>query len=377
MPVREAASQARKATSGNESITTVGIAANSPRGENGLTRHPANTFMPIHRIQQASWLLAALALFLVLELHLLPALLAGLLVYELVHLTAPLLESRLSGLRAKQAAVIFLAAIVVGATVLGTALTIGFFRGESGSLAALAQKMAEILENSRQSMPEWLVGALPDSVEGIKTAVVQWLREHAGQVQLIGKEAGLVMAHVLVGLIIGALLALCEVGGPQTMQPLAEALTERARRLADAFRRIVFAQLRISAINTVFTALYLAVVLPLFGIHLPLTKTMIALTFIAGLLPVIGNLISNTVIVIVSLAHSPQIAMASLGFLVVVHKFEYFLNARIVGARISAQSWELLLAMLVMEAAFGLPGVIAAPVYYAYLKQELIDAGLV
>ena len=25
----------------------------------------------------------------------------------------------------------------------------------------------------------------------------------------------------------------------------------------------------------------------------------------------------------------------------------------------------------------GLPGVIAAPVYYAYLKQELIDAGLV
>jgi len=30
-----------------------------------------------------------------------------------------------------------------------------------------------------------------------------------------------------------------------------------------------------------------------------------------------------------------------------------------------------------MEAAFGLPGVIAAPIYYACLKQELIDAGLV
>jgi predicted PurR-regulated permease PerM len=158
---------------------------------------------------------------------------------------------------------------------------------------------------------------------------------------------------------------------------MAGALTERARRLADAFRRIVFAQVRISAINTVLTAIYLAVLLPLLGIHLPLTKTMIALTFVVGLLPVIGNLVSNTVIVIVSLAHSPQVAMGSLAFLVVVHKFEYFLNARIVGARISAQSWELLLAMLVMEAAFGLPGVIAAPVYYAYLKQELIDAGLV
>lgn len=333
--------------------------------------------MTLHRIRYASWFIAALALLLVLELHLLPALLAGLLVYELVHRTAPLLESRLSGLAAKQTAVIFLASIVVGVTVLGTALTIGFFRGDSGSLAALAQKMAEILENSRQSMPAWLVGAMPDSAEGIKSAVIHWLREHAAQVQTAGKEATLVMAHVLIGLIIGALLALREVGGQRMTQPLAGALTERARRLADAFRRIVFAQVRISAINTVLTAFYLVVLLPMFGIHLPLTKTMIALTFVAGLLPVIGNLVSNTVIVIVSLAHSPQVAIASLGFLVVVHKFEYFLNARIVGARISAQSWELLLAMLVMEAAFGLPGVVAAPVYYAYLKQELIDAGLV
>jgi len=41
----------------------------------------------------------------------------------------------------------------------------------------------------------------------------------------------------------------------------------------------------------------LAGVLPLLGIHLPFVKTMIAVTFLAGLLPVIGNLISNTVIV--------------------------------------------------------------------------------
>ena len=64
-------------------------------------------------------------------------------------------------------------------------------------------------------------------------------------------------------------------------------------------------------------------------------------------------------------------------FLVVIHKLEYFLNARIVGAQIRAHAWEVLLAMLVMEVAFGLPGVVAAPIYYAYLKQELMDRGLV
>ena len=37
----------------------------------------------------------------------------------------------------------------------------------------------------------------------------------------------------------------------------------------------------------------------------------------------------------------------------------------------------MLLAMLVFESAFGLPGVILAPILYAYAKRELADRGLV
>ncbi|PYQ60307.1 MAG: hypothetical protein DMF53_17225, partial [Acidobacteria bacterium] len=145
----------------------------------------------------------------------------------------------------------------------------------------------------------------------------------------------------------------------------------------EAFRRIVFAQVRISALNTTLTALYLAVLLPLAGVRLPLVKTLIVLTFLAGLLPVIGNLISNTVIVVVSMSYSAGAALGALIFLVVIHKLEYFLNARIVGSEIKARAWELLLAMLVMEAAFGMAGLIAAPIYYAYLKMELAARGLI
>jgi hypothetical protein len=31
----------------------------------------------------------------------------------------------------------------------------------------------------------------------------------------------------------------------------------------------------------------------------------------------------------------------------------------------------------VMEALFGIPGLVAAPIYYAYLKSELLDAKLI
>jgi predicted PurR-regulated permease PerM len=60
-----------------------------------------------------------------------------------------------------------------------------------------------------------------------------------------------------------------------------------------------------------------------------------------------------------------------------VHKLEYFLNARIIGSHIRAKAWELLLAMVLMEAAFGIGGVIAAPIFYAYFKNELAEKGLV
>jgi hypothetical protein len=92
---------------------------------------------------------------------------------------------------------------------------------------------------------------------------------------------------------------------------------------------------------------------------------------------VIGNLMSNTLITIVGMSLSIWVAAAALGYLIVIHKVEYFLNAKIVGGQIRAKAWELLLAMLVFEAAFGLPGVVAGPVYYAYLKSELRRAELV
>ena len=322
----------------------------------------------------AAWILAGVLLLLTLLLHLLPALLAGLLVFELVHVIAPRLRL---GKRGKVAAVAILATAIVAALSLALFGAVSFFRSDAGSLTALLQKMAEIIDGSRSHLPDWVLQYLPADAEELRRALTDWLREHAGEVQLLGKEAGRLSAHLLIGMIIGAMVSLREAHPSRNGAPLAHALGQRAALLGDGFRRIVFAQVRIAAINTAFTAIYIGVALPLLGVHLPLTKSLIAITFVAGLLPVIGNLLSNTIIVVVSLSASLAVALASLAFLIVIHKLEYFLNARIVGSQIRASAWELLLAMLVMESAFGLAGLVAAPIYYAYLKEELAARGLI
>jgi predicted PurR-regulated permease PerM len=211
----------------------------------------------------------------------------------------------------------------------------------------------------------------------LQSAAARWLRDHADELQNFGTSFGGVLVKIVIGMIIGAMIALGDSISSHQVGPLATSMAKRATVLGNAFRRVVFAQVRISAINTAFTAVYLLFVLRWFGVDLPLAKTIIAVTFIVGLMPVVGNLISNTVIVVVSLSVSIYAAVGSLVFLVVIHKLEYFLNARIIGSRIHAHAWELLLAMLVMDAAFGIAGVIAAPIYYAYLKDELTHRKLV
>jgi len=325
----------------------------------------------------ASWVLAGTALLLVLELRLLSALFAGLLVFELVHMLAPLLQRRLFNERSRLAAVVVLVTLIVAFLALAIFGMVEFFRSDAGSLSALLQKMADIIDGARNMLPPWLVARLPTDTEDLRNTITRWLRSHSPEIQLWGTAAGRVFTHIVIGMAIGAMVSLREAVPIRSPGPLARALTERALRVGDAFRRVVFAQVRISIINTLLTAIYIAALLPLFGVSLPLKSTLIGVTFVAGLLPVAGNLISNTIIVVVSLQHSVSIALVSLAFLLMIHKLEYFLNARIVGTQIFARPWELLTAMLVMEAAFGVAGVVAAPIFYAYLKHELMDRGLI
>src|SRR5829696_365050 len=330
------------------------------------------------RLQIATQVLTGLALLGALQFHLLASLLAGLLVYQLVHLLAPSHTSTLVRRRTGKIIVVALLAVLViaaiGAAILGL---VSLLSSGSDNLSVLLQKMAEVIETARSHFPAWALSSLPDEPTELKAAAVAWLRDHAGQLRSIGQDVWRTLLHVLFGMVIGGMIAVSREAGDIEPSPLVQALTNRARLLGAAFRSVVFAQVRISALNTALTGVYLLVIVPWLGIHLPFAKTMVVVTFITGLLPVIGNLISNTVIVVVSLSVSPLLAIGSLAFLVIIHKLEYFVNARIMGGQIQARAWELLLAMLVMEAIFGIPGVVAAPIYYAYLKNELSAQNLI
>lgn len=335
--------------------------------ESGMSEPPIPS-VPSPAERHSLWV-TALVLGLLLGLRLLPALYGALAAFALHRsISAPVAQGTSAARRFGPAVLtggILLVAVVGGVQAVELLLD-----SRSGGLAQLLSLMADTLDRIRATAPPWLADRLPDSAASLQHALSGWLRGHAGRLQHWGHEALRLLVQLVLGIAIGVLAGTAARTHPGDA-PVPRLLLARWLALADAFADVFAAQVRIALVNAALTALYLLVILPLFGIRVPLSATLVAFTFIAGLVPIVGNLLSNSAVVIAALTVEPWLGLASLGFLVAVHKMEYFLNAHFVGNRIRLPTYALLASMLVGEAAFGVGGLVAAPVVAAWLTREL------
>jgi predicted PurR-regulated permease PerM len=243
------------------------------------------------------------------------------------------------------------------------------------------------------------VRVLPDVAEQAIPSVIQWAKQH--QIELpftdydslkdlaldtvrnqvhnlagvarIARGAASQFVLILVAMVVAIGLFLnprFELHGdkpavPNNLYSLScAAIAQRFTTFYQSFAIVMGAQVVISAINTGFTAIFVL------STHLPYAVVIIGTTFLCGMLPIVGNLISNCIVFGIAITASPKVAIAALVFLVVVHKLEYFLNSKIVGERIRNPFWLTLLALILGERLMGIPGMILAPVVLNYLKME-------
>jgi predicted PurR-regulated permease PerM len=222
-----------------------------------------------------SWVIIFGGLLLVLPLRLLPSLLAGLLVFELVNMLTPQLQRLIEGRRARWLAVALLGTLVVSVLTLLFAGAISFLLHEAENPGASLDKFMTVVDKARGQLPPFLDSYLPSSAAEFQTAIGAWASKHLSELQLVGKDAAHMFVTLLIGMVLGAIIALQRIPDLTKRKPLAAALFDRLHLLVQAFRNIVFAQIKISLLNTFFTGIFLAVILPMFGVKLPLTKTLI------------------------------------------------------------------------------------------------------
>src|SRR6185369_9540349 len=216
----------------------------------------------------ASYLLALIATPLVIHFHLLPTLFAGLAVHVLTVKLARRLPARWGG-AAHKLALTAIILIVIGGMIGAGAGLWAFLHGDKG-MAALLSALAETLDNLKRTLPESLTASVPATIEELREEFVKLLRENGNRISSAGMAGVKTFVHIIFGMVIGGMTALHSFKRDHEWPALLAAMHDRAMALADAFDKVVFAQVKISALNTALTFIFLVLLLPLFGIHLPL-----------------------------------------------------------------------------------------------------------
>lgn len=247
--------------------------------------------------------------------------------------------------------------------------------------------LPEVAENSISSAIAWAQSReieLPfTDLESLKTYLLSTLREEAhylGNAANFARSMTTALVFALIGIVCAVSLFFnskidlhreSHATKNNLYSVLSDEVTERFRNFYQSFATVMGAQITISLINTILTAIAILIAVFVFGVGFPHAPLIIALTFFCGLLPIVGNLISNTIIVFLGFTISVHVAFAALGFLIVIHKFEYFLNSKIIGDRIRNPIWLTLIGLIIGERLMGIPGMILAPVVLNYLRLEL------
>lgn len=209
--------------------------------------------------------------------------------------------------------------------------------------------------------------------EGLKTVAVTEAKEGIASVGRYVRAATFQFVLLVAGLVVAASLFLNAAWGTETdartprdsvYATVVRELAVRFKTFFQSFAKVIGAQIVISTINTGATAVFLV------WNGYPFAAVLVMLTFLCGLVPIVGNLVSNTLIVGVGFTLSPRIALFALVFLIVIHKLEYFLNSKIIGDRIKNPMWLTLIGLVLGEKLMGIPGMILAPVVLHYIKVE-------
>jgi predicted PurR-regulated permease PerM len=216
--------------------------------------------------------------------------------------------------------------------------------------------------------------------ESLRAVVIDALKEEADYLRSVAQFAGSTVSALvfsIIGLVAAASLFLratfdaqrdADVEPTNMYSAYTKEVAARFRGFYASFATVIGAQLTISLINTALTGVFVV------AARLPHAPLLMAVTFLCGLVPIVGNLVSNTIIVFIALTISLKLAVGALIFLVVVHKLEYFLNSKIIGGRIHNPIWLTLIALVIGERLMGIPGLILAPVVLNYLRVELLKA---
>ncbi len=277
--------------------------------------------------------------------------------------------------RKRSVLAVVLALVVVSA--LGAWLGIG---KTLRTVASMQSSFPERLEELRNNP---LVERLQEQVGGTER-IVEGIRHRAGD----ALSAASAIGHFFVYVLIGFILALVYIVEEDELAAFWDRVDGRSLggtigrwfgHLADATIVTVQLQFVVAAFNTATT-------LPvLLALGVPHVAPLMVLVFVSALVPVIGNVVSGTVLALLAYQAKGWLGVGIfVGLTFVLHKVEsYYLSPRLTARHVKIPGFLLIVSLLLCEHIFGFKGLflsfpilfIAGRIRGEFLEEDAIVSG--
>lgn len=327
-----------------------------------------------------SYIFMGIAIMTAYVYKLMPTLISGVVIFIIINGIYNYISPKFHSKYSKK---ITLSLVVILISALFIAMSFGLYYAikiSNENIKELGEQVFTVLQEFKVYVPASFTHYIPTDITVFNEKVLELTKANSSSLLLVTSNSIKAFLLVILGIILGAVTASSFLNYSQEKTSnslLVNSLLMRIKLFGESTKRVVFAQIKISLINTVLSSIYFLIILPLFATKLPHTNVLILLTFILGLIPIIGNIISNTIVMIIGLSVSFKLALFSLVYMIFIHKLEYYINARIVGKEIKTNIWEILIVMVLMETLFGIVGLATSTIIYGYIKEELKLSNLI
>lgn len=322
--------------------------------------------MSISTLQRIGWFSITFLIGLFIYIGLINFIIYLLFVHLISDLISSLIQWRFSFI-SRRAALLYAYTFIIALTGFTIMYVIPQFKGD---FPTYANSIERTINN--ELYPYFQQFGFELELDAVKQYVLNWLKQNFIQtvtlIQRVFTNFFLFILAVIINFIIqfGSYERPSSHSVENLLQYLADFTITKILSFYHYFKIVMSAQLLISLINSILTLCML------FILNIPHKLTLTVFVFIFGLLPIVGNIISNTLICSAALIWTGMWQFfAALIFLIVIHKLEYVLNGKIIGHIVQLPMHITLLALILGEAFFHIPGMILAVPMVLFIREQL------
>ncbi|HEX4880576.1 MAG TPA: hypothetical protein VFV39_12065, partial [Limnobacter sp.] len=225
-------------------------------------------------------------------------------------------------------AVVALAVFLIG---------LGFNSGVRFVVTTMTQQGPQLIDEALRnlnavtaSLPEAIKQHIPGKPSDLYKMLTKEEGDVMGYVRNFGGASFFIFLQLVFALILGVSAALMSSAVPTQMstavKPLAHAWLQALENYVRSFTLLMGAQVYVSVWNTFCTAVFVYGILPAFDVILPFRELLLMFTAVASLIPAAGNIMANTLILVLTVRYGVFVALGSVMYLFIIHKLEYFIN---------------------------------------------------